>query len=519
VAVSEQGGDELAKLRTRVATLETDNSTLKESNTELIAKNSELAKLVAHLQHLIFGRKSERLANDKHPKLPFPEPEPEEPPRPPHVDEAPDEEYEEVTIKRRKRGATRISKDLPREIRKIELPEAARLCRCCNEVMPAIGEEVSERLDYTPAVTKVIETRRVKYACKEHEEAGVATPPAPVHPIEKGMATAGLLAHVVVAKYKDHLPLYRQSCIFARHGAEIAESTLGDWVKDVAGMLRPVVAAMKTSVLASHVVQSDDTSITVLDPSHPNGSRRSYLWAYVGDRCEVVFDFTMGRGREGPRSFLGDYRGFLQVDAYAGYDVVFVNGRVVELGCWAHARRYFFEALGSDKENATNALAAIGRLYAIEREAKKLGLDFGARREKRQAEAKELLEAMKGWLTVLKPQVLPKSPIGEAIGYTLRQWDPLIRYLDDGRLEIDNNCVERQMRGVAVGRKNWMFAGSDDGARRAATIYSLVCTCGLLGIEPWAYLKDVLQRIAEGDDPAQLTPRLWKAARTQPAAS
>ena len=503
-AVNTALGDDPAQLRTRIAELE--------------ARNAELEKTVAHLQHLIFGRKSERLGNDKQPKLPFPEPEREEPPRPPHVDEAPDEEYEEVTYKRKKRGATRISKDLPREIKKIELLEGDRLCRCCNEVMQAIGEEVSERLEFTPAVLKVIETRRVKYACKKHEEAGVATPPAPVHPIEKGMATAGLLAHVVVAKYKDHLPLYRQSCIFARYGAELAESTLCDWVKDVAGILQPVVAAMKTSVLASHVVQSDDTSITVLDPSHPSGSRRSYLWAYVGDRDEVVFDFTMGRGREGPRTFLGDYRGFLQVDAYSGYDVVFVNGRIVEVGCWAHARRRFYEALEADKENATNALAAIARLYAIEREAKQLGLDFDARREKRQAEAKELLEAMKAWLTVLKPKVLPKSPMGEAIGYALRQWDPLLRYLDDGRLEIDNNRVERQIRGVAVGRKNWMFAGSDEGARRAATIYSLVCTCCLLDIEPWAYLKDVLQRIAEGHDPAQLTPRLWKAARAKAAA-
>lgn len=512
MAVSEHGGDELTKLRTRVASLEADNTALQE-------KNSELAQLVAHLQHMIFGRKSERLANDKHPKLPFPEPEPEEPPRPPHVDEAPDEEYEEVTLKRRKRGATRISADLPREVRKIELPEAARLCRCCNEVMAEIGEEVSERLDYTPAVTKVIETRRVKYACKKHEEAGVATPPAPVHPIEKGMATAGLLAHVVVAKYKDHLPLYRQSCIFARHGAEIAESTLGDWVKDVAGMLQPVVAAMKTSVLASHVVQSDDTSITVLDPSHQNGSRRSFLWAYVGDRNEVVFDFTAGRGREGPRLFLGDYRGFLQVDAYAGYDVVLHTGRIVEVGCWAHARRRFFDALAADKVNAGHALAVIRRLYEIERQAKDLGLSVSARRDLRQTEARPLLDAMKPWLVALKPTVLPKSELGDAIGYALRQWDPLMRYLEDGCLEIDNNRVERQMRGIAVGRKNWMFAGSAEGGSRAAILYSLVGTCGLLGVEPWAYLKDVLQRIACGENPATLTPRLWMAARTRAAAT
>jgi transposase len=497
VAASEQEIDQLTKLRARVIEVE--------------QKNVELEKQVAHLTKMLFGKKSERIANEKHPKLPLLWEEPTLPP-PPHVDEAADEEYEEVTFKRKKRGATRMSKDLPREVRTIELPEADRRCSCCNEVMCKIGEEVSERLDYTPAVLKVIETRRDKYACKKHEEAGVLTPAAPVHPIEKGMATAGLMAHVLVAKYKDHLPLYRQSCIFARHGAELAESTLCDWVKSGAEMLVPVVAAMKQSVLESHVVQSDDTSITVLDPSHANGSRRGFLWAYVGDRDEVVFEFTSGRGREGPRSFLGDYCGTLQVDAYAGYDAIFHAGRVSQAGCWAHARRRFFDALVGEKEHAGNAIAVLRRLYEIEREAKDQGLGSDARRELRQQKSKPLLDAMHPWLAGLKSAVLPKSPLGDAVGYTLRQWGPLTLFLDDGRISIDNNRVERQMRTVAVGRKNWMFAGSADGAQRAATIYSIICTCGLLGVEPWSYLKDVLQRIAERQDPAMLTPRLWKPA-------
>jgi transposase len=508
---AQQPSDDVTTLRARITEVE-------QKNNDLAAKNTELVKQVEHLQHLLFGRKSERLAEDKHPKLPFVIDEPE-PPTPPHVDEAPDEEYETVQRKKVKRGATRISKDLPREIRRVELSGAERMCSCCNEVMVEIGEEVSERLDCAPAVMRVIETRRVKYACKKHEEAGILTPPPPVHPIAKGMATAGLLAHVLVAKFKDHLPLYRQSNIFARHGAEIAESTLGDWVKDAAEMLSPVVAAMKESVLASHVVQSDDTGITVLDTNHPKGSRRSFLWAYAGDRDELVFAFTLGRGREGPRSFLGDYHGYLQADAYSGYDIVFQKGTVIEVGCWAHARRRFFDAHKAGHEQATIALQILQRLYVIEREAKELGLDFGKRRERRQQEAKPLLEGMKPWLLELKRTVLPKSPMGEAIGYALRQWDPLTRYLEDGRLEIDNNRVERQIRSVAVGRKNWMFAGSDAGAQRAATIYSLVCTSALLGIEPWAYLKDVLQRIAEGQDPALLTPRLWKAALPPAATS
>lgn len=502
-ANKQQTDDEVVQLRARVAELESNNV--------------ELQKQVQHLLHQLFGRKSER-GDDNHPKLPFPGEEPAPPP-PPHVDEAPDEEYEEVPFKRRKRGATRISKDLPRETTKLELPEEQRRCPCCNEVRQPIGEEVTERIDYAPASLKVLETIRVKYACKKHEEAGVATPTLPPQPIEKGMATAGLLAHVAVAKYKDHLPLYRQSSIFSRHGFEIAESTLGDWIQGIAGILQPVVVAQKVSILESKVVQGDDTSITVLDPSHANGSRRSFLWAYVGDRDEVVFDFTAGRGREGPRLFLGDYRGHLQVDAYAGYDVVLHTGRIVEVGWWAHARRRFFNALGAEKGHAGYAIAALRRLYEIEREAKELGLDFSARRDLRQKEARPLLDAMKPWLTALKPTVLPKSELGDAIGYTLRQWDPLTRYLENGYLEIDNNRVERQMRGVAVGRKNWMFAGSAEGGARAAILYSLIGTCGLLGIEPWAYLKDALQRIAAGEDPATLTPRRWQAARTPAAAT
>ena len=494
-----------------------DNAALRAQLADRDQKLVERDQQIAHLTKMLFARKSERLVNDKQPLLPFPGDEPTPPP-PPHVEEAADEEYEEVTTKRKKRGATRISQDLPREIRTITLPEDERKCPCCNEPMHKIGEECSERLDYTPAVLKVIETRREKYACKKHEESGVLTPPAPVHPIEKGMATAGLLAHVLVSKYKDHLPLYRQSCIFARHGADIAESTMGDWVKSAAEMLAPVVDAMKVSVLASHVVQSDDTGITVLDKSASKGSTRSFLWAYAGDRDEVVFDFTAGRGRDGPRNFLRGFHGLLQVDAYAGYDAVLRENRIVDVGCWAHARRRFFDALEHDSQNASAALAMIRRLYEVESEAKQHGFDADGRRELRQQVSKVVLEELKTWLEALRPHVLPKSPMGVAVGYALRQWEQLTRYLDDGRLAIDNNRIERQMRTVAVGRKNWMFAGSAEGGRRAATIYSLVCTCGLLGIEPWAYLKDVLQRLAEGEDPTKLTPRLWQESRGQAAA-
>ena len=493
----EHDSEELQRLRAR--------------NAELESANAALQHKVEALLHQLYGKRSER-KTDNHPELPFPGEEPEPAP-PPHVDEAPDEEYEEIQYTRKKRGATRISKDLPRERVRLELDEQDRLCPCCNEPMEEIGEEVSERIDHTPAVLKVIETVRTKYACKRHEESGVLTAEPPVHPIAKGMATAGLLAHTLVSKYKDHLPLYRQSRILGRHGAEIPESTLCDWVKGATEILDPIVRAMRLSVLESAVVQSDDTPVLVLDRNHQQGRRRSFLWAYVGDRSEVVFDFTAGRGRDGPKQFLGDYHGILQADAYAGYDHLYVSGDITEAGCMAHARRRFVEAEKDVPENVGHVIAVMRRLYAVERQAKEHDFDAEARRELRQRESKPLLEAVKPWLFELQHAVLPKSPMGKAVGYMVRQWDALTRFCDDGRIEIDNNRVERQMRCVAVGRKNWLFAGSAAGGQRAAVAYSLICTCGLLGIEPWAYLKDVLQRIAEGEAPATLTPRLWLAAQ------
>jgi transposase len=488
--------DDPAKLRARIVELE--------------AQNEHLTQLVDKFRRMLFALRRERHVDDQHPKLPFPSEEPPPPP-PPHVDEAPDDEVDAVEKKPRKRGVGRQRSDLPRVREVIETPADQRLCRCCSKPMQPIGEEVTEVLDYQPAVLRIREIVRVKYACKAHEEAGVVQPELPARPIAKGAASASLIAQVVVAKYKDHLPLYRQSKIFDRFGGDLPESTLCDWIKAAAQYLEPVVLAVKASILESFVIHSDDTGILVQDRSHQNGSRRSYLWAYVGDRAEVVFDFTPGRSRDGPVRFLGDYQGHLQVDAYSGYDAVLHKGRVVEVGCWAHARRYFFEALETAKDHAGDALAAIRVLYDVEREAKEGGLDADATRQLRQERSKLLLEQMLPWLQGLKDSALPKSPLGEAIRYALNQWTALNRYLDDGRLAIDNNIVERQIRGVAVGRKNWLFAGSDEGAKRAAVLYSIISTCALQGVEPWAYLTDVLQRLAQAAAAESLTPRLWKA--------
>jgi len=274
-------GDDPMRLKARIADLSSQLAQSDVEKKELLESNAQLTSLVDQFRRMIYGRRSERHANDKHPALPFAGEEPPLPP-PPHVDEAPDEEHETTRTKRRARGVRRQRADLPRVREVIDLPEDQRLCRCCGKPMQPIGEDVTEELDYQPAVLRVREIARVKYACKAHEESGVVQPELPPRPIAKGAAGPSLIAQVVVAKYKDHLPLYRQSKIFDRFGADLPESTLGDWIKDAASLLDPVVQAIKASILTSLVIQGDDTGILVQDRSHPNGSRRSYLWAYVG---------------------------------------------------------------------------------------------------------------------------------------------------------------------------------------------------------------------------------------------
>lgn len=273
---------------------------------------------------------------------------------------------------------------------------------------------------------------------------------------------------------------------------EIAGSTLGNWVKDLAGVLQSVLAARKSLVLASQVVPSDYSGIRSPESSHPHGDRRSLLWADLGDRRELVFDFTPGRGADRPRAILLDDRGHLQVDAHSGHNAVSTEGRITQIDRRAHARRCFFDASGSDQENATHALALIARPHAIEREAKQLGL------------------------RALKPRVPPKSPLGQASGYALRPWDPPSETSKTDASRPMTAAPSEQVRGVAVAREDWTSAGTDDGARCVATI-SLVSSCGLLGIGPWSRFKDVLQRPAEGDGPPQLTSRFRKAARAQSA--
>lgn len=482
-------------------------------------ENAWLRERLARYMRRIFGPRAEKVDLAQL-ALPFEElielsGELEEPAPPPGIQEAADDEADTHSQKQRKKGAhgrAPLPKDLPRLRVEIHPDEADRTCTCCQEPMARVGEEVTEELDYQPATLTVTEHVRVKYACKRCED-GVVIAPLPARVIDKGRPGPGLLAQVLVSKYADHLPLHRQESIFARQGVELSRQTLCDWVGAAAEKLLPITAELKGSVLASAVIHSDDTPVVCQQNSIGGGKTRSFLWTYVGDQDEVVYDFTLTRERDGPERFLGDWRGHLQVDGYAGYDRLFASGRVIEVACWAHARRKYFDALGSDAVRASRMLALIGRLYGVEREAKELAAS--ERATLRQQQCVPILEQIRMQLEADQQDVLPKSGLGEATTYLGNQWDALQRYVQDGRLDIDNNAAERAMRCVAVGRKNWLFAGSPKGGERAAVIYSLIATCKLQNVEPFEYLRDVLTRLPglPRERLRELTPRAWKAAR------
>jgi transposase len=407
-------------------------------------------------------------------------------------------------------GRRRLPKTLLRERIEYELSEAERECPHCAATMPRMGEEVSERLEYVPASLKVVEEVRAKYACSCG--GALKTAPKPAQPIEKGLAGASLLAQVAVSKYADHCPLHRQEVIFRRHGAELSRKTMCGWMRQTADLLAPLYERLKTRALASKVVQTDDTPVMVLDPALPK-TRTGRIWTYVGEGA-TVYDYTPTRKRDGPERFLKDYRGYLQADAYGGYDQLYVKPErgLVEVACWAHSRRKFYEARSSDLPGATTALAYIGLLYKIERRARDLG--SADRFALRQRYAVPVLIHFREFLERERRRVLPKSPEGMAIAYALRNWTALGRYTDDGDLSIDNNGAERSLRGIAVGRRNWTFFGSDGGGKTAAVLMSFMASCQRLKIDPWAYLRDVLERIAAHPVNAldELLPANWKPA-------
>lgn len=414
-----------------------------------------------------------------------------------------------------KHGRRPLPDDLPTYQQIIDVPEPEQCCGECRGPLRRIGEEKTRLLEFIPASAQVLELVRPKYACLDGTCPGKPViAPLPPLPIPKGKAAPGMLAHVVTSKYVDHLPLYRQVSILRRQRVEIAESTLGDWCAATADLLAPLVDVMREEVLESKVVHTDDTPVPVQDPDL-NQTRKARLWTYLGDEDHphVVFDYTATRAREGPEAFMQGYEGYLQADAYAGYDAMYRIGKIQEVACWAHARRKFFDAKAGARLGSHTALVFIAQLYAVEKEAK--GLLSEDRHRLRLEKSRPILDRFKAWLDLEQQNTLPKSPLGEAIAYALNQWSALLRYLEDGDLAIDNNAAERVLRTVAVGRKNWLFAGSDEGGRRSAILYSLTESCKRLQIDPFLYLRDVINLMPKipADLIANFVPARWKAIR------
>jgi transposase len=394
--------------------------------------------------------------------------------------------------------------------------EPACNCPDCGVAMRKIGEDVSEVLDYVPARFRVIRHVRPKLACPACER--IVQVDAPSRPIDRGLAGTGLLAHILVAKYADHLPLYRQSQIYAREGVELERSTMAEWVGQCFALLNPLVEALARYVLAAGKLHADDTPVPVLEPGRGK-TKTGRLWTYVrddrpaasADVPAVLFRYSPDRRGERPGEHLKGFSGILQADAYAGFGHLYEGGRIQEAACWAHARRGFYDIHQANQSPiAAEALTRIGALYAIEAEIRGRAPD--ERMAVRQARAGPLLESMRDWLRTTLTRVSKKSELAKAIGYVLTRWTALTRYRDNGRIEIDNNAAERSLRVVALGRKNYLFCGSDAGGERAAAIYSLIGTAKLNGLDPEAYLRYVIERIAE--HPINLVEELlpWNVA-------
>ena len=432
-------------------------------------------------------------------------------------DGAADEEPTPKKKKKRKRGRRLIPDHLPRVEIEHTLPADQRLCPHDDQPMPFIRWETSEQLDYIPGVMQVLVHKRAVYACpQKHDEAKLITAPKPPQPIEKGLASPGLLAAMVVGKFGDHLPGYRLEDILSRHGVDIRRSTIYDWFTGVAETVRPLYELMKQRVLASRIIHTDDTQVKLIDHSI-SGTRLARFWAYIGDRSNPysVYDFTDSRERTGPTAFLSDFSGYLQADAYGGYDGIYsgsdINAKnaVIEVACWAHARRYWHKAIDNDTRRSHHVLAVISRLYEIERAATKKNVDARTRQSLRIEHAVPLLTDLKEWLDTERDNVLPKSVIGKAFTYTLNQWAALNRYVEDGELNIDNNISERTVKPIAIGRKNWLFVGSEPAGHRAAILMSLIASCKSNFVEPWSWLKDVLTNLPQGTSVETFLPDRW----------
>jgi transposase len=473
---------------------------------ELQATHQAALEELSALKRWIYGRRTEKLVEGDGQRHLFDlatsntTTQPIEPtPQLPHATAAP-----------RRRRELDLDK-LPHFRHEHDLSEADKQCSSCGRAKDRIGQDESRILEYVPAKLQVHVHVRPKYACRYCQD-GVASPPPPERPIARGIAGPGLIAQVIVAKFGDHLPLYRQEDFFTRHGLHIARSTQCDWVQAAAELLRPLYRRQKELVLKSSVLWTDDTPVTVLS-SGEEGSRTGRFWTYIAEEHPYsVYDFTESRARDGPAGFLRGFEGYLHADAYAGYDQIYLgsNSAIQEVACWAHARRKFFDARNSSPRDAHQILEWIRQLYDVEERSRELSAD--ARRKIRVTEAEPVLDRIGARLAELEKRALPKSALGKAVWYACNQWPALRRYTEDGRLTIDNNVSERTLRHQAIGRKNWLFVGSQQAGPRAAVLFTVLAGAKRHRIEPWTYLRELLLRLHD-DDPRldEMLPDQWAA--------
>jgi transposase len=475
-------------------------------NNELKFKNERLEKENTTLKKMIFGSKSERfvpIQNANQLSFIANQSDPAEQPavKTQHISG-----YDRGSKPRRKKPASR--QPLP-----AHLPRHDIIIEPDQDItgMKKIGDEITEELEYEPPKYYVNRYIRPKYALPKDE--GVVIGHLPSRPIEKGIAGPGVIAHLLISKYIDHLPYYRQLQQFKRFGLELAESTVCDWGKAGSDLVQPLVDLLKKQVLSASYLMADETPIKVLDPAKKGTTHQGYYWVYYDPLGkQVFFDYQKSRSREGPNTILKQFKGYLQTDGYKAYNEIGARAPVTPLGCMAHARRHFIEAQDSNPDKVAEMLFMIQKLYAIERYARENKLTFEQRLCERQKAAAPVFKEMKAWLERESMDAVPKSNLAKAITYIQNSWDKFQVYLTDGRLEIDNNLVENAIRPIALGRKNYLFAGSHKGAKRAAAIYTLVSNAKLADVEPFSYLRDVLRRISDHphNQLESLLPKNWK---------
>jgi len=497
--------------------LEKKVSRLQNKVLELEATNSQLMHYLKLSQAARFGSKSEKVSGD------------EDTPMLPGIGQVFDEASVEVESKMpaKKRtaqgGRKPLPDHLPREEVTHDIQEHEKVCSC-GHPLNCIGKEESEQLEVIPAQVKVIKNVRLKYGCKACEDT-IILAKMPPQTLPKSMAGPGLLAHILVSKYDDHLPIYRQAEIWDRAGVELDCTTMGRWVMSCGDLLMPLIDLMKEDIVASGSVQADETSVQVMNEKGRKNKSKSYMWVFktAGDKnSKIVYHYSPSRSADVISSFLSGFEGYLQSDGYTAYTKFAKTslGQITTLGCWAHARRKFVEItkVAAKKGIAFGAVKLIAELYKIEKKANGENLSFEEIRELRQKESKPILEELKKFLLEHQDAVPPKGLLGKAISYTLKNWGHLIVYLERGDLEIDNNATERCIKPFAVGRKNWYFKGCVKGAESSAVIYSLIETAKSCGINPYDYLRDVFirlpQKISSGESLDDLLPYNWKPQAT-----